>query len=72
MTLTYTYDNVGNRTSLSDSLGGVISYTYDARNELISEAQTGTGEDHGADHVQLRPGGQHDGPHPLLGHGRDG
>ena len=45
VTLTYNYDNVGNVTSLGDSLGGAISYTYDVRNELISEAQTGTDED---------------------------
>ena len=44
VTLTYTYDGVGNTTSLSDSLGGAISYTYDARNMLASEAQTGSGE----------------------------
>ncbi len=40
VTLTYTYDGVGNTASLSDSLDGVISYTYDARNMLASEAQT--------------------------------
>ena len=45
VTLTYTYNGVGNTTSLSDSLDGAISYTYDARNMLASEAQTGSGED---------------------------
>ena len=31
VTLTYSYDPAGNETSLTDSLGGVASYTYDAR-----------------------------------------
>ena len=43
VTLTYGYDAAGNRTSLTDSLGGVVSYTYDERNELIQETQSGTG-----------------------------
>jgi RHS repeat-associated protein len=37
------YDNVGNRASLTDSLGGVNSYTYDVRDELTSLTQSGTG-----------------------------
>jgi RHS repeat-associated protein len=41
--LTNAYDAAGNRTSLSDSLGGVNSYTYDAWNELTGLAQSGTG-----------------------------
>jgi RHS repeat-associated protein len=41
--LTYGYDNASNRTSLADSLGGVNSYTYDARNELTTLTQSGTG-----------------------------
>jgi RHS repeat-associated protein len=41
--LTNGYDAAGNRTSLSDSLGGVNSYTYDAWNELTGLAQSGTG-----------------------------
>ncbi len=43
MTLTYGYDAAGNRTSLTDSLGGVVSDTYDERNELVQETQSGTG-----------------------------
>src|SRR6202034_4257944 len=42
VTLTYGYDGDGNRTSLSDSLGGVISYAYDSRDELDVETQSGT------------------------------
>jgi RHS repeat-associated protein len=34
MTLTYGYDATGNRTSMSDSLGGTASYMYDAENRL--------------------------------------
>jgi RHS repeat-associated protein len=37
VTLTYSYDPAGNETALSDSMGGVVSYTYDARNELTNE-----------------------------------
>jgi len=45
VTLSYTYDFAGNRSSLSDNLGGAISYTYDHRNMLASESQSGLGED---------------------------
>ena len=43
MTLTYGYDGDSNETSVSDSLGGVVSYTYDARDELTNEKFSGTG-----------------------------
>jgi RHS repeat-associated protein len=43
--VTYTYDPNGNRTILSDSLGGSVTYGYDALNELTSETQSGTGVD---------------------------
>ena len=43
VTLTYGYDSAGNRTSLDDSLGGLTSYAYDARNELTSLSQSGSG-----------------------------
>ncbi len=43
VTLDYAYDADGNRTSMSDSLGGVVSYTYDARDELVNETFSGTG-----------------------------
>jgi len=36
VTLDYTYDSNGNRTSLTDSLGGSISYSYDGDNQLTS------------------------------------
>jgi RHS repeat-associated protein len=34
--LSYGYDSFGNRTSLTDSLGGSISYAYNANNQLSS------------------------------------
>jgi RHS repeat-associated protein len=43
VTLTYSYDPAGNETSMSDSLGGVVSYTYNAQNELTNETLSGTG-----------------------------
>ena len=43
MTLTYEYDADGNRTSMDDSLGGVVSYTYNARDELTNETLSGSG-----------------------------
>ena len=42
VTLTYSYDPNGNRTSMSDSLGGVVSYTYDLANQLTNLALGGT------------------------------
>ena len=41
--LTYDYDANGNRTSMDDSQGGLVSYTYDARNELTNETLSGSG-----------------------------
>jgi RHS repeat-associated protein len=41
--LTSGYDNAGNRTSMTDSLGGVTGYAYDSRNQLTSLTQSGTG-----------------------------
>ena len=43
MTLTYDYDADGNRTGMDDSMGGLVSYTYDARDELINETLSGSG-----------------------------
>ncbi len=43
VTLTYSYDPAGNETSMSDSLGGVVSYTYDVRDELTSMTLSGSG-----------------------------
>ena len=43
VTLTYDYDADGNRTAMDDSLGGLVSYTYDARDELINETLSGSG-----------------------------
>ena len=43
VTLTYDYDADGNRTSMDDSLGGLVSYTYDARDELVNETLSGSG-----------------------------
>ena len=42
MTLTYDYDADGNRTSMDDSLGGLVSYTYNPRDELTNETLSGT------------------------------
>ena len=41
--LTSGYDPAGNRTSLTDGLGGVNGSTYDVRDELTSLTQSGTG-----------------------------
>jgi YD repeat-containing protein len=43
MTLIHGYDPAGNHTSLDDSKGGLTSYTYDARNELVTITQSGSG-----------------------------
>ena len=43
VTLTYEYDADGNRTSMDDSLGGLVSYTYNQRDELTNETLSGTG-----------------------------
>ncbi|WP_435005384.1 RHS repeat domain-containing protein [Tundrisphaera lichenicola] len=43
VTLTYGVDNVGNRTSLADTKGGVVTYTYNARDQLTTLTQSGTG-----------------------------
>ncbi len=43
VTLTYAYDGDSNETSVTDSLGGVVSYTYNARDELTGETFSGTG-----------------------------
>ena len=43
MTLTYAYDGDSNETSVSDSLGGLVTLTYDARDELTNETFSGTG-----------------------------
>ena len=42
MTLTYEYDADGDRTGMDDSLGGLVSYTYDPRDELTGETLRGT------------------------------
>jgi YD repeat-containing protein len=42
VTLTYDYDADGNRTAMDDSLGGLVSYTYNARDELTNETLSGT------------------------------
>ena len=40
--MTYDRDADGNRTSMDDSLGGLVSYTYNARDELTNETLSGT------------------------------
>jgi YD repeat-containing protein len=44
LTLTFTYDAVGNRTRVDDSLGGVETSVYDAANRLTSRQFGGTGQ----------------------------
>ena len=43
VTLTYEYDVDGDRTSMDDSLGGLVSYTHNARDELKNETLSGSG-----------------------------
>ena len=43
VTLTYDYDADGNRTAMDDSEGGLVSFTYDARDELTNETLSGSG-----------------------------
>jgi YD repeat-containing protein len=43
VTLTYEYNADGDRTSMDDSLGGLVSYTYNARDELTNETLSGSG-----------------------------
>ena len=43
VTLTYGYDGNNNVTSESDSLGGLLTLTYDARDELTNEKFTASG-----------------------------
>jgi RHS repeat-associated protein len=43
VTLTYEYDADGNRTAMDDSEGGLVSFTYDARDELTNETLSGSG-----------------------------
>ncbi|WP_040655713.1 RHS repeat domain-containing protein [Rubidibacter lacunae] len=41
--LTYGYDSAGNRTSVSDNVGGVETWTFDDLNRVASIAQSGSG-----------------------------
>ena len=43
VTLTYSYDGDSNETGVSDSLGGLLTLSYDARDELTGEQFSGTG-----------------------------
>ena len=43
VTLTYGYDGDGNETSVTDSQGGLLTLTYDVRDELTNEQFSGTG-----------------------------
>jgi len=40
-TITYTYDEVGNRLERNDSIEGVTAYTYNSRNQLTSSTHDG-------------------------------
>ena len=54
VTLTYAYDADGNETSMTDSLGGVVSYTYDSRNELTGETSRARRAVSRGRHLRLR------------------
>ena len=43
VTLTYGYDADGNRTSMDDSSGGLVSYAFNSRDELTNETLSGSG-----------------------------
>ena len=43
LVLTFTYDEVGNRIGVQDSLGGVQTSTYDDDNNLLTREETGEG-----------------------------
>ena len=71
VTLTYGYDGDGNVTSDSDSLGGLLTLTYNARDELTNEKFTATRPFRRGGHVrvrQRRPPYRHD---PLFQRRRD-
>jgi RHS repeat-associated protein len=44
LTLTYGYDQNGNVVSVQDSLGGDLTSTYDANNQLLTREFSGTGQ----------------------------
>jgi RHS repeat-associated protein len=43
VTLTFVYDNAGNRTAVQDSFGGYLTSTYDGDNRLTFRSYTGQG-----------------------------
>ena len=43
VTLTYGYDGNGNETSVTDSQGGLATFTYDTHDELTNGTFSGTG-----------------------------
>lgn len=43
--MAYTYDQVGNRQSISDSASGMRAYTYDAKQHLVDDGRTTFGYD---------------------------
>ena len=71
VTLTYDYNADGNRTSMDDSLGGLVSYTYNARDELTNETLSGSGLSADGREKRLRQRRQHDRPDTLFQPGRD-
>ena len=71
VTLTYDYDADGNRTSMDDSLGGLVSFTYNARDELTNETLLRLGDLGRGGEKRLRQRRQHDRPDPLFQPGGD-
>jgi RHS repeat-associated protein len=49
VTLSYTYDSMGNRTEKRDSRKGVTTYSYDILNRLLTETQGKTATSYGYD-----------------------
>jgi YD repeat-containing protein len=41
-TLNYSYDAAGNRTTMAESDGSLVTWTYDSQNQLVGENRTGT------------------------------
>ena len=71
VTLTYDYDADGDRTAMDDSLGGLVSYTYNAAGRADQRdafRHRHLGHRRGKFVRQRR---QYDGPDPVLEPGRD-
>ena len=72
VTLSFGYDDQGNRISVADSLGGVEDSTYDAAGDLTEPDADGSARGSGADRFRLRRRRQRDGGVALRRRGRHG